>query len=136
MPVRRFRPGRLALLALPLCVGAARYAGHAALLLRKWFLGPETRLSPNLDHAQAIPGGVTGRAAGLIEFRDMPQLVDAAGLLETSAAWKAADRKAMREWLEQYHRWLSTSRIGLAEEKATNNSEWEARRERLLYSRP
>jgi hypothetical protein len=101
--------------------GETKYADHAALLLRKWFLDPETRMRPNLDHAQAIPGGVTGRAAGLIEFRDMPQLVDALGLLETSAAWTAADRKAMREWLEQYYRWLTSSRIGKGEEKATNN---------------
>jgi hypothetical protein len=98
-----------------------KYAEHAALLLRTWFLAPATRMSPNLDHAQAIPGGVTGRAAGLIEFRDMPLLVDALGLLEASPAWTAADRKAMREWMEEYHRWLTTSRIGKAEEKATNN---------------
>jgi hypothetical protein len=101
--------------------GEARYAEHAALLLRKWFLDPDTRMSPNLDHAQAIPGGVTGRAAGLIEFRDMPQLVDTLGLLEASPAWTAADREAMREWLEKYYRWLTTSRIGKGEEKATNN---------------
>jgi hypothetical protein len=98
-----------------------KYARHAALLLRTWFLAPATRMNPNLEHAQAIPGGVTGRAAGLIEFRDMPQLVDALGLLEASPAWTAADRKAMREWLGQYHQWLTTSRIGKAEEKATNN---------------
>jgi hypothetical protein len=101
--------------------GEAKYAEHAAVLLRKWFLDPKTRMNPNLDHAQAISGGVTGRAAGLIEFRDMPQLVDALGLLDTSPAWTAADRKAIGAWLEQYYRWLTTSRIGKGEEKATNN---------------
>jgi hypothetical protein len=103
----------------------AKYAEHAAVLLRTWFLNPKTRMNPNLNHAQAIPGGVTGRPTGLIEFRDMPQLVDALGLLETSPAWPEADRRAMRAWLGQYYDWLTTSPIGKGEDKATNNhSTW------------
>jgi hypothetical protein len=101
--------------------GKAKYAEHAAALLRAWFLDTRTRMNPNLDHAQAIPGGPSGRPAGLIEFRDMPQLVDALGLLEASAAWTEADRKAMREWLGRYYEWLTTSAIGKGEDKATNN---------------
>jgi hypothetical protein len=101
--------------------GKAQYADHAARLLRTWFLDPKTRMNPNLQHAQAIPGGVSGRAAGLIEFRDMPQLVDALGLLEASPAWTEADRKAMRQWLGEYYTWLITSPIGKGEARATNN---------------
>jgi hypothetical protein len=101
--------------------GNAKYAEHAVLLLRTWFLHPKTRMNPNLNYAQAIPGGVTGRPTGLIEFRDMPQLVDALGLLETSPAWTEGDRKAMRAWLEQYYDWLTTSPIGKGEDKAGNN---------------
>ena len=78
-------------------------------------------MNPNLNHAQAIPGGASGRAAGLIEFRDMPQLVDALGLLEASPAWTAADRQAMRTWLNRYFDWLTTSAIGKGEDRATNN---------------
>jgi hypothetical protein len=78
-------------------------------------------MNPNLDHAQAIPGGVSGRPAGLIEFRDMPQLVDALALLEASRAWTEADRKTMRQWLGAYYEWLTTSPIGKGEELATNN---------------
>src|SRR5262249_4287316 len=77
--------------------GDAKYAEHAAVLLRAWFLDARTRMNPHLNHAQAVPGGATGRPAGLIEFRDMPQLVDALGLLEASTVWTEADRKAMRD---------------------------------------
>jgi hypothetical protein len=66
--------------------GKDKYAEHAAALLRAWFLDPGTRMNPHLNHAQAVPGGPSGRPAGLIEFRDMPQLVDALGLLEASSA--------------------------------------------------
>jgi hypothetical protein len=101
--------------------GNEKYAEHAAPLLRTWFLDPKTRMNPNLNHAQAIPGGASGRAEGLIEFRDLPQLVDALGLLEASPAWTEADRKAMRQWLGEYYRWLTTSPIGKAEDGAMNN---------------
>jgi hypothetical protein len=101
--------------------GEAKYAEHAAALLRAWFLDAKTHMNPNLDHGQAVPGGPTGRAAGLIEFRDMPQLLDALGLLEASDAWTADDRKAMRAWLTQYYDWLCVSTIGKGEEKADNN---------------
>jgi hypothetical protein len=99
----------------------ARYAEHAAVLLRTWFLDPRTRMNPHLEHAQAIPGGETGRPTGLIEFRDMPQLVDALGLLETAPAWTEADRQGMRAWLTQYYDWLTTSRLGRGEDGAGNN---------------
>jgi hypothetical protein len=101
--------------------GNEKYAEHAARLLRTWFLDPRTRMNPNLDHAQAIPGGVNGRPTGLIEFRDMPLLVDALGLLEPARAWTEADRKAMRQWLGEYYQWVTTSPIGKGEDKTTNN---------------
>ena len=101
--------------------GDAKYAEHAATLLRAWFLDPRTRMNPNLDHAQSVPGGVSGRPEGVLEFRDMPQLVDALGLLEASPAWTEADRKAMREWLGQYYEWLTTSPIAKGEDRAANN---------------
>jgi len=101
--------------------GNTKYADHAVVLLRAWFLDPKTRMNPHLNYAQAVPGGPTGRPAGLIEFRDMPQLVDALGLLEASRTWTEADRKAMRDWLGQYYEWLTTSRIAKLEDDAVNN---------------
>ncbi len=101
--------------------GDEKYADHAMPLLRVWFLEPKTRMNPNFNHGQAIPGTVNGRAAGLIEFRDMPQLIDALGFLEGSASWTALDRAGMRKWLGEYYDWLITSPIGKAEGLATNN---------------
>src|SRR5918996_3977440 len=53
-----------------------RYAGHAARLLRTWFLDPATRMNPNLEYAQAVPGVTPGRGFGIIETRELPRLLD------------------------------------------------------------
>jgi hypothetical protein len=53
------------------------YAKYAATRLQVWFLDPLTRMNPNLKYAQGIPGRSDGRAAGIIETHNLPELIDA-----------------------------------------------------------
>ena len=71
-------------------------AEHAARLLRAWFLNEATRMNPNLNYGQAVPGRTDGRGAGIVDTAGLIHLVDAAILLEASAAWTEADRKGLR----------------------------------------
>lgn len=96
-------------------------AAHASELLRAWFLNPQTRMNPNLEFAQGIPGRNTGRGTGLIETRELYRLVDAIGLLESSKAWKEVDQKGMEEWCTQILDWMIHSRNGKDEAAAKNN---------------
>ena len=97
------------------------YAAKATELLRVFFLNPETKMNPNLNFGQGIPGEVTGRPAGLISARGFVDMMDALSLLDGSKSWTPADRQAMTAWLEEYFKWLTTSGIGLGELKAKNN---------------
>jgi hypothetical protein len=101
--------------------GDERYATKAATFARVWFLDPATRMNPNLQHAQAIPGITAGRGIGIIDSRSLVHLIDGVALLAGSPAWPENDRTAMTTWLTEFHHWLTTSRNGHEEAVQKNN---------------
>jgi alginate lyase len=98
-----------------------RYAEKAAALLRAFFLDPATRMNPNLEYAQYVPGVNTGRGIGLIETRSFTRVVDTMGLLASSKAWRSEDERGMREWFTAFLGWMQESRNGKEEAAAKNN---------------
>ncbi|HEU4387167.1 MAG TPA: alginate lyase family protein [Blastocatellia bacterium] len=96
-------------------------ASKAAQLIRAWFFDPATRMNPNLQYAQGIPGINTGRGIGLIETRGMTRVVDAAGLLAGSKAWTDADHKQLQGWFGKFLQWMLDSKNGRDEAAAKNN---------------
>jgi Alginate lyase len=101
--------------------GDEKYAAKATEIVRVWFLDPETRMNPNLKYGQGIPGEVEGRPTGLIGARGLADLVDAIGLLAGSKSWTTNDQQGMTAWVGDYFQWLTTSKIGLGEDAASNN---------------
>jgi len=98
-----------------------KYASKAAELLRAFFLNPETRMNPNLQYAQGIPGINTGRGIGLIETRGLTRVVDAIGLLNGAKSWTEADQRGVESWFAQFLQWMLESKNGKDESAAKNN---------------
>ncbi len=98
-----------------------KYSTAASVMLRTWFLDPNTKMNPNLNHAQYIPGINTGRGIGIIETRYLYKVLDALCLLRSSSAWGKNDDVQMTEWLEQYFQWLTTHQYGIDESNEKNN---------------
>jgi hypothetical protein len=101
--------------------GDEAYAAKANELLRVWFIDPSTRMNPNLQYAQAIPGVTTGRGIGLIETRGLTRLVDAVGLLAGSKAWTQAHQRSLQDWFAKFLQWMQDSENGREESAAENN---------------
>lgn len=101
--------------------GREDYAAHAAQLLRVWFLDDATKMNPNLRYAQAVPGRNQGRGAGIIETHNLPELLDAIGLISRAIARNQTDQKSLQNWISAYLTWLLESPEGKAEAKAQNN---------------
>jgi len=98
------------------------YSGKAAELLQIFFLDGRTRMNPNLQFGQGIPGRCDGRGIGIIETTWLAlDLIDAIGLLEAGAALSAPDRAGLRAWFGQYLDWLLESPHGRDEAGEHNN---------------
>jgi hypothetical protein len=103
--------------------GREPFAAHASLLVRTWFLLPETRMSPHLRYGQGIPGITEGRGIGMIETRGLPELLDGVTLLEASRSWTAGDHAQLQKWMEAYLTWAIESTHGQEEARNGNNHE-------------
>jgi hypothetical protein len=99
----------------------ARYAGKAAEMIRVWFLDPATRMNPNLDHGQAVPGRVSGRAEGVIDAHRLMKVVEAIGLIRPTGALTPQENEALQAWFGDLVHWMATSPIGREERAAENN---------------
>lgn len=101
--------------------GDAKYSRRAATLLHAWFVDPATRMNPNLQYAQAIPGVTDGRGIGIIDTRNISRLLDAIQLLAKSSALTDSDYSSIVAWSRSYLAWLLESKNGKEEQAAVNN---------------
>ena len=98
-----------------------KYSDKAAQLLKVWFLDESTKMNPNLNYSQFIPGKSEGRGTGIIDTHWFAIIIDDLGLLESSKSWTKEDNSNIKLWFNQYLDWLISSKNGKDEAKATNN---------------
>jgi hypothetical protein len=100
-----------------------RYAEHAAMLVRTWFLAPETAMNPHLEYAQVRRGhnGNKGNSTGIIEMKDLHYFLHAVRLLQSAGWLSKTEQAGVQEWFGRYLHWLQTSPQGFKERAATNN---------------
>ena len=101
--------------------GEEKYAKKAAQLLRVWFLDPETRMNPNLNHAQCRPGHNTGSKSGVLDGRLMLKAFEASLLIGDSNTLSAEEKQGLKNWAEEYFDWLTKNQMALKEAASKNN---------------
>lgn len=103
--------------------GSEKYAEKAFDLLKIWFLNSDTKMNPNLEYSQFIPGrdDSKGRPEGLIDSYSFVGMLNSIPLLRTSAHYSEADEVELKKWFSDFVHWLQVSEQGKKENNAKNN---------------
>ena len=102
--------------------GDEKYAEKASSMIETWFLDDETRMNPNLQFAQSVPGNPKGRSSGVLDGRSIAQVMpDAINILSNSSHWTKNKNLKMTMWLNDYLTWLTESELGKIENTQLNN---------------
>ncbi|TWV13282.1 glycosyl hydrolase family 88 [Bacteroidaceae bacterium HV4-6-C5C] len=103
--------------------GNEKYARKATELIRVWFFNKATRMNPNLNYAQVIPGidNDRGRCYGVIDSYSFVDMLDAVPLLGSSQSFTTKDNKQLKEWFGKFLQWILTSKQGQKEGQQKNN---------------
>ncbi|CAI0705505.1 Alginate lyase [Serratia fonticola] len=97
------------------------YAQKAREQLVNWFINPQTRMNPNLQYAQAIPGINDGRGIGLIDSRALVDVIDAIELLRPANVISDKEYQQLKQWYGDFYHWMTTSQNGFEEDNWHNN---------------
>lgn len=101
--------------------GDKKYADFAVKQLNIWFVHPDTRMNPNLNFGQAVPGISDGRKDGIIEGLGFVHVSESVKILYAEKALPESDYKSIVKWYSQFLDWMTESPIGKAEGAAKNN---------------
>lgn len=96
-----------------------KYAEKAKQQLNAWFIDPKTRMNPNMNHAQAIPGIIDGRGIGIIDSRLLIGVMDSVELIKSTLS--DDEYQAIVKWYSDFNHWLLTSNNGFEEDNWHNN---------------
>ncbi len=101
--------------------GEEKYADKALLLIDIWFINPETKMNPNLNFAQGIPGICDGRGIGIIDWAGMNKVISTIQILDSGGVLPETTKERLLAWFEAYYNWLVTSEYGIFEDSTKNN---------------
>ncbi len=100
-----------------------KYASKAVDNIRIWFINKKTKMNPNMNFGQTIPGRNEGkgRGEGVLDTYNFVEMLDGIELLKSSKKYTNKDKTALNDWFSIYLDWLMTSENGLDENSAKNN---------------
>lgn len=100
-----------------------KYAEKAVANLKLWFINEETKMNPNMNYGQTIPGinNGLGRGEGILDTYSFFEMLDAVAILKKSKAFTIEDQLAIEDWFKTYVNWLQTAPVAAEEQAAKNN---------------
>ncbi|UNY97884.1 alginate lyase family protein [Zhouia spongiae] len=113
--------------------GDEKYAKKGGEMLRTWFIHPETKMNPNLQHAQFIKGVNNGRIEGIVDARFFIDMIDGLQLMKKSRYITDDNVLKIEEWFKTFLNWMETSEQGRQGMSLNNNIGTSYHLQRLVY---
>lgn len=103
--------------------GNEKYAEKAVANLKIWFINKDTKMNPNMNYGQTIPGinNGLGRGEGILDTYSFFEMLDAVEILKKSKAFTIEDQLVIEDWFKTYVNWLQTAPVAAEEQAAKNN---------------
>lgn len=103
--------------------GKSEYFNAYIKQINAWFISSKTKMYPNFDYAQLIPGknNKKGEPGGLIEAYALNGILESYRLLNSCKHINKRIDKSMKQWFSALALWMTTSENGIAESKTHNN---------------
>lgn len=103
--------------------GDEKYYDAFCRQIDAWFLSRKTRMVPNFEYNQFIPGrnGGKGCGAGVIDAYNLVNVIEAIRLVDSKKSLGRSRTKKLKKWFRTFASWMQTSDIGQQEARATNN---------------
>jgi len=90
--------------------GNKDFARKSVQLIKEWFIDEKTKLNPNFNFAQAIPGKSDGSMTGVIDSRGIVWVIESLKLVENTEYWTKTDSSKFNDWCESFLDLLLDSR--------------------------
>ncbi len=98
-----------------------KYADKGMQLIKAWFLDDTTKMNPNVNFGQYVPGRSEGRCFGILEFKGIEGVLKFLELTKDQNILDKKIEKGMLNWLTEYANWLQKSKLGKKEATRENN---------------
>ncbi|WP_083692298.1 alginate lyase family protein [Seonamhaeicola sp. S2-3] len=98
-----------------------KYADKNLELIQTWFLDADTKMNPNVNYGQYVPGKSEGRCFGIIEFGDITNVLKFLELAKDRNILDKKTEEGMVNWFTDYSNWLKNSKLGKEEATRKNN---------------
>lgn len=103
--------------------GDEKYYNAFCQQIDTWFIAKKTRMVPNFEYNQFIPGRNNGKgcSAGVIDAYNFINVLEAIRLVDGKKSLGKSRNKKLKKWFTNFANWMQTSEIGKQEARATNN---------------
>lgn len=98
-----------------------KYAQKNITFINAWFLNEETKMNPNVNYGQYVPGKSKGRSFGIIEFEGLKEVTKFLELVKYRGILNKKTEVGMHNWFTKYSNWLKNSKLGKGAVVRKNN---------------